>query len=387
MRRFLLAFLFVALPLAAQTSYVIERIDVSASRVRPAIIRAETRLVAGRAYTAEQLDQAVYRVRRLPFVVDATYALEPGSGPDARVLRVSVVDQPMFNYDFDVQGIGVRGGYAYSNTGLGLRFFPAPTGVLDLDAGGQQFSNGNGSAAGHFGDLSVQYTAYGLFGTSAYAGAGISTRYEANERLVSPMFLLGIPLTQTQTVRASYQRFGTEDENSDLLTAQWMYETTDDPYFGRRGLSIAAGPQIQKIRYHEIFNPGTRFQFTVDDRSKSTGFVVDAAKYWPWHEHSTLWVRGNQQFLKYTGVNNGRPKLDENYRYGDYLAGAGHNFDFGRGVDDFHRLRLELAVGYHLDHSSTRLFSSDRSGGEVFTGLAYRSRIGVFRLGLSYVER
>jgi len=386
MRRLVLAFLLTATPVLAET-FTIERIDVNAAHVKPAIVRAETRVAAGRSYTTEQLDQAIYRVRRLPFVVDATYSLEPGSSPDGRVLRINVIDQPMFNYNLGVEGIAVRGGYATSTAGLGLRFFPGPAGVIDLSSGGDSFSTGGGSASGHFGDIAARYTAYGLFGTSAYAGIGVSTRYEAKERLVSPTVLIGIPLTQTQTVRATYLRNGTQDENNDVLAAQWLYETTDDPYFGRKGLAVAAGPQWSKLNYHEVYNPGSRFEFVIDDHSKSRGIVANAAKFWPVAGHSALWVRGSETMLKYTGFNNGKRKLDEDIRYGDVLLGLAHNFDGGRASEDaFHRFRVELGAGYHQDRSSTRLFTSDRSGAEAFLGLAYRSRYGVIHLGVSYVE-
>src|SRR5689334_4971821 len=99
MRRLLfIALTFVATAAIAQP-VLIEKIDVNSDRAKPNIIRAETRLAAGHSYTTEQLDQALYRVRRLPFVVDATYTLRPGTTPDARVLIISVVEQPMFNYD------------------------------------------------------------------------------------------------------------------------------------------------------------------------------------------------------------------------------------------------------------------------------------------------
>ena len=77
MMRTFLALMVITTSAYAQ-SFVIERVEVTAAHARPAIVRAETRLVAGRAYTVEQLDRAVYRVRRLPFIVDATYSLEAG---------------------------------------------------------------------------------------------------------------------------------------------------------------------------------------------------------------------------------------------------------------------------------------------------------------------
>src|ERR1043166_10046101 len=76
---------------ASAKSFLIERIDVNAAkRIPAAAVLAETRLDAGKTYTEEQLDQAVNRVRRLPFVVYAEGELQPGSRPDARVLRINI---------------------------------------------------------------------------------------------------------------------------------------------------------------------------------------------------------------------------------------------------------------------------------------------------------
>ena len=380
--------MFFSAAALAQTSFVIERIDVAESRVRPAIVRAETRLAAGRTYTTAQLDQAIYRVRRLPFVVDATYSLEPGSSPESRVMRISVADQGMFNYNLDVQGVAMTGGYATTTTGLGLRFFPAASGALDFSLGGIGFSAGGGRGSGHFGDVAAQYTAYGLFGTSACAGAGVITSYNSKDRLVSPLLLLGVPLTQTQTLRGTFVRNTDSSDRSTVVAAHWLFETTDDPYFTRRGVAIAAGPQWQKLHFVGDFNPGTKFFFHVDDRTDSRGFDMTAAKYWPMAQHSAYWARANASLFNDTGVNNGRDSTPVHERRGDFILGVAHDFDGGRGGgDEFRRGRVELGLGYHHDRTSSRFNATERSGPEVFAGFAYRSHAGVVHFGVGYVAR
>src|SRR5689334_13480525 len=281
MRYTFIVLLVVAAPAFADT-VLIEKIEVNTDRAKPSIIRAETRLVAGRSYTAEELDQAIDRVRRLPFVVDATYSLRPGSTPDARVLAISVIDQTMFNYDFDVQGVAARNGYAMSSSGLGLRFFPG-SGALDFAVGGHEFNYGGGTGIGHFGDLSAAYTAYGLFGTSAFAGVGVRTNYNSARRIYSPMLLVGVPLTRTQTLRAAYDRSGDEYEHFGNAAAQWVYETNDDPFYSRRGMSIAAGPQWERLFTETDYTIG-RPPVAVHNeyRASGRGFALAAAKYWPW---------------------------------------------------------------------------------------------------------
>ena len=385
MRRIFAALAFLATTALAQP-VLIEKIEVSADRAKPSIIRAETRLKAGRAYTAEQLDQAIYRIRRLPFVVDADYTLRPGSTPEGRVMAIRVVDQGMFNFDFDVDAVAVPGGYAQSNTGLGLRFFPG-SGALDLAAGGRQYTYGGGRGLGHFGDLSAAYTAYGLFGTSVFAGVGVQTSYNAAKRIVSPMLLLGVPLTQTQTLRGVYAREGDEYDNVANYAAQWVYETNDDPYYARRGMSLAAGPQWERIGteadYVLIHTPVHQVY-----RASGHGIAVSAAKYWPWAEHSALWARASESTIDDKRSINGDARPDERRKLGDALIGIAHNFDGGRGPDAFHRLRLELGAGYHQDRQTVAGFTDDlRSGPAAFFAIAYRSRMGVVRLGITAISK
>jgi hypothetical protein len=381
-----LALLLTAASALAQST-VIERIDVATTRVKPGIIRSETRLHTGRAYTTEQIDQALYRVRRLPFVTDATYTLEPGSAPDSRVLTLHVIEEQRLHYTLDAQGVAQRGGYVTSTASLGLRFFPGPSGTLDVSMGGVGASAGGGAGSGHFGDLNAQYTGYGLFGSSAFAGIGVTTRYNGAERLISPLVLFGIPLTQTQTVRGTYQRSGVKSDNNSAMTVEWLLETTDDPYFARRGLSLAAGPQWQKSHFAATFNSPPHV-LVIDDSLKSSGFVVAAEKYWPVAAHSALWARANGAALTDSPTNNGVKVPDTHRQLGDVLIGVAQNFDAWRGTeaDGFHRLRVELGVGYHRDRQKHTFSTEDRSGGELFLNVAHRSRYGVFRLGVSFVS-
>jgi len=377
-------FLLGSVATFAQT-FVIERIDVDTRRSRPAIVRAETRLAAGHSYTAAQIDQAVYRVRRLPFVIDATYTLEEGATPDALVLRISVFDEAPFNYEFGVQGVAIRGGYAVITTGLGVRFFPAPAGTIDLTAGGVGYSTG-GNGSGNFGDLGVQYTQYGLF-RGASIGVGVTTHYTHEDRLMSPRLLVAVPITQTQTLRGTYRRGGDQRQNDSILVAEWLYETTDDPHFARRGLDLAIGPQWQKFNYKADYNVGRPSEFHIDDRFTDKGFGASAEKYWPWREQFAYWGRGNVISLRETGTNNGRERIPVDNRRGDLLAGIAWNFDGGRANPDyFHRIRLELGAGYHLDRTSSRTFTSERSGPSIFAGVVYRSRFGLIDVGVSYVS-
>jgi len=373
----------------AQSAVQLERIDVNASRAHPEIIIAETRLQTGRTYTVDEIEQAIYRVRRLPFVAGATYVLEPGITPGAKVLRIDVFDELPFHVLVDAQGVAQTGGYLAYVGEFGVRFFPTRTGVLDLMDGGAGFSAGGGGGS-HFGDLSVQYTTYGLFGTSVYAGIGVTRHSTSGDRLVSPLLLLGIPLTQTQTVRATYARSGDKSNNSSLATAEWLIDRSDDPYFPHLGWSAAAGPQWERIGIITEFTgprrPGVPPTIVInDDRIKGTGFAFDVQKYWPAREHGVWLARVNDTYFKETTVHNGVEGNSIHRHLGDALIGAAWNFDAGVTDETFHRGRVELGAGYHRDSSTQGAFTEDRSGAEVFIGGAYRNRLGVVRLRLSRV--
>jgi hypothetical protein len=375
-----------AATVAAQSTFLIERIDVNATRTRPDIVVAEMRLPAGHTYTTQQIEQAVYRVRRLPFVADATYTLEPGTSPEARVLRVKLVDESPVHFAFDVQGVAERSGYVTAFTQVGLRFFPARAGVLDINMGGTEYSTGGARGSTHLGDFTVQYTGYHLFGTSAYAGIGLSTHYNGRDRLVSPALLFGIPLTQTQTVRGTYSRSGYKSDNQSFATLDWMMETTDDPYFGRHGFSIAAGPRWQAFRFVADYNPPPHV-LHIDTRSTSHGFGLRAEKYWPIRERSAFWARANGTLLEETDTTNGVKGSPSHLQLGDVVGGVARNFDGGRDdPDSFHRFRAELGAGYHRDHQKHGPFAEDRSGPSLFASVAYRNRVGIFRLGVTWVS-
>ena len=138
--RLLLIFVlvFTAFTVTAQTSFVIERVDVVPGvRIRPAIVRAECRLKVGHAYTTAQLDQALYRIRRLPFVTDAEYTLTEGSSPASRVIVFNITDEKPLNHNVSVDVVGIHGhGSVSSVDTLAYSFFTGPSGRLDTSVGG-----------------------------------------------------------------------------------------------------------------------------------------------------------------------------------------------------------------------------------------------------------
>src|SRR5690349_3991146 len=98
----LLLLLALALPAQAQERFLIERIDVRhLVHASADVIRAESRLREGQSYDESELRDANNRIKRLPFILDASFRLERGSVRDAYVLVVTVNETKPFFYLFD----------------------------------------------------------------------------------------------------------------------------------------------------------------------------------------------------------------------------------------------------------------------------------------------
>jgi hypothetical protein len=385
--------LLAAIAVHAQTTFVIERIDVNpGARVRPGIIRAETRLKPGRSYTAEELDQALYRIRRLPFVVDATYSLAQGSAPSSRVMIINIVDQAFFNYSADVNGQAFKAtGGAETTGGFGFRFFPGMSGVLDLTAGGSGFSGTGLRSTGSPGDINLQYSAYGLFGTSAYINAGLATRTRSSGgRGLYPSFLAGLPIGRTQTIRARYANTTAGTDHSSEIGVDWLLERTDDPYFTRRGLRIVAGPE--RTTEHNVYdivsgNPafGHQVVLHVDRQNESNSASVRADAFRELAQHSAYWSRFSASRVDESIVSQGYKRSDR-ITAAHVLFGLAHNFDHGRdGSEAERRVRVEAGIGYLRSLRTAVPPHTERSNGpEMNAGFAFRSRWGVVHLDFTY---
>src|SRR5512134_4004897 len=113
MRSIVLSFcvLLVAVSSFAQeTRYRLERVVVEGSNIDQDIIRSETRLEEEKSYTEEDFRQGVYRVRRLPFVTDAVYRIEPGVTGGGTTLVIRVLDTTAVYYGLDVEASRVADG-------------------------------------------------------------------------------------------------------------------------------------------------------------------------------------------------------------------------------------------------------------------------------------
>src|SRR5688500_11129344 len=86
----------------APTRYRLERIIVENSNISEDIVRGESRLEEEQSYTEEDFRQALYRIRRLPFVTDAVYRIEPGVTSGGTALVIRILDVPPAFYEANV---------------------------------------------------------------------------------------------------------------------------------------------------------------------------------------------------------------------------------------------------------------------------------------------
>jgi hypothetical protein len=381
--RFVLVVLAL-LPVAAQAQpYVIDAIEVApGSRVSAEIVRAETRLVIGVSYTEEELQQAVYRVRRLPFVLKASYVVT------GRTLVITVVDiMPLF-YEFDVAGFvfGSNGGGTAGRLGIGGRLFAGSRGVFEGVIGATASSGGGGD----FSDFTLSYSAYDLFGSRVFASAGLTKSLRQDGADPTPRFAIGIPIGRTQTITGTMSRFISSTDRtvnkvsiknefeSTTAVLAWVSDTTDDPYFARSGLQLSLGPTW---RHNESTFPIFSGPTLVRMETRTTdiiGVLGTAAYYRPFAESYAGWARADvtrtQSEAKHIEGVFDIPDATESEAL--VTVGIGKNFG-DRG-------RWEVGVGGETRRFEQGLQETQATNAVGFVGITGRHRWGLFRLTFTY---
>jgi hypothetical protein len=271
-------------PASSVPSFLIETVRVEGTRhASPEIVVSESRLREGESYTEAELLEAVYRIRRLPFVLDATFALERGSRRGRFGLVVTVVEVRRLFYGFD--GTATRFGreLALESTFpedvstrysllLGARFFVGKYGVLVAAADSEDRG------------VQVGYTRYHLFGRQAFLSIGYLrdaccpvtvlplgldptfSSWESTRDSDRLTLTLGIPLGDDRslqleashlTSREGRRRavlepgvptlFLHRDYTERQLRLAWLDDTRDDPTFPTRGQLRTAALEYRRV--------------------------------------------------------------------------------------------------------------------------------------------
>lgn len=272
---------------------LIESVTVEgAKRTSPELIVAESLLETGRSYSEVELQAAVRRIQRLPFILDTRFSLRKGSQRGAYELVIAVVETRTFFFGTDVE-------FSTFGTALGLHDlntaepgFTDQTSDLSLVLGARGFVGAHGVVFGGFGDDGVQvgYAHYDLLDRGIFASVQVSG---LDECCFDDVFSLGldpalsawnlgdhrrvraeaaVPLSVRRAVRVSAswtggsgiisrtpllpseprllaRRFFRDQAEVDLweVAVRWVHDTTDDPVLPTRGLFVATGVRGESL--------------------------------------------------------------------------------------------------------------------------------------------
>lgn len=302
----LCALLAARLGAQEEPRFLIEKISVSGQRraATARIVVAESRLQEGQSYDERELRQAVYRIRRLPFIVDADFALRRGSQRGAYELAITIEQTTPLFLSYDLEGL-----YATSTSTGGRTLHAVDSGSIGV----RQFVGAQGlvfaSADKDLKSFAAGYTQYDLFGRGSFVSASVTrARHGGTTR---PALSVGVPLTANQSLRTDLSWLQQDDQSAHLVSRlqqrdaslAWIYDTTDDPLFPGRGVKLSAGVFREEAGERSSFGPFVRHtQFQI------SGISLFAARHWPLTPRQSLSVA-----LAATAVTSNRTVLDHGY--------------------------------------------------------------------------
>lgn len=391
--------------------FLIERITVEGIQrgSARAIVAAETRLRAGETYSEPALRQAIYRVKRLPFVLDAGMSLRRGSERGAYELVITVEPtRPVF---FLAETGGtilpadlrdrLGDSFVYSSgASAGVRHFLGARGLVFASVDKRE-SSAPAYQAG--------YTRYNLVGLGSYGSVGFRWSQDDEGFSVENATAnaeLGLPLAANHSLRSSFfwarsvgeseltlsEGFGTFEitSRSEAWGAglDWIYDTTDDPVFPTQGEKLIGsvnGSQGESRGEIRPFIP----DFLNDSSDTSLGLSLFGRR------HFRLTARQSAAAGAYLS-------LDERELEREREAIHDRSRFFGAGVEGRHSLslwgfekterigdlRLESAVFVNYSRASISYLDDvpSETAATLATSLVFRNAWGILRASLSYSE-
>lgn len=385
MRSLILILSLALTNIAAAQPYRLERVVVEGSRVPESIVRAETRLIEERSYSDDDFRQAVDRVRRLPFVVDATYRVEPGLTAGTTTLIIRILDEGRVFYDAEAEVSALENADTVHEVQatVGGRLFLDDLGVLEPAV--HLFDDDDGGSAG------LTYRLYGIAGTSAFAFVSVEQRFGVEGLRFDPLpsVTLGMPLTPRQTLTffatRAKSRHVLEDEDEDddedppterfddrILALRWTYDTTDDPLFATRGTFLTIGPTYRRDRVT-----------LEDEETKFRDYTLDAegVRYWRLPRRNVVGVRFAAQAGRVSALEDDEVvHTDHGFVEGAVLAAH----DFHAHTDNVlrpFRARIEAGLAYRQSMTRREGLADERDDQYFATaGFTLRHRWGTLRL-------
>jgi hypothetical protein len=436
-----LSLLFLAvLPARGQEEpdrFLIERITVEGTKEAAAnIIRSETLLRPGESYNEGELRLAVYRVHRLPFVLDASFSLRKGSRRGAYELVIDVRPARWFFYDLWFRAFAFDQPLDLGDTFQGYRS-SASVGTV---AGARRFVGRSGvlfAALDSEEGIQAGFTQYDLLHRGILASAGISRNQccatEALPLALDPTFSawtfdtslklslgISIPLNGPQSIQiTASERRGEHGSRSEVLVgpglrenprsgggdelsyrraeAKWVFDTSDDPVFPTRGLSVSAGLEASRFAARNLdltLDPGSPQPVVTsypNHRSEQVVGAVSVIRHWALTSRQTVSLMGR--------VSAGQSRLDHlavkervlHHVDADYYAGSGgieHAWTLRRSrvAGELSDLRLETGVEIGGEKTIPDLGPSPLKRFSAHTGFVYRNPWGRIQLIFTYLD-
>ncbi len=438
-----LALLLLAVPparaLEEPARFLIERITVEGPKEAAVnIVRAETLLREGETYTEAELRQAVYRVHRLPFVLDASFSLRKGSQRGSYELAIDIQSNRWFFFDhwvrafafdqpLDLEDETVRGDRSSLTLGglAGARHFVGRSGVVfaaldtreGIQAGFAQYDllhRGILATAGvslseccvtEVLPLALDPTfSSWSFGTSLKTSLGLSIPLGGPQSLqLSLSERQGDEGTRNEVLLAPGQRFSQVTGAGSELTyrraeAKWVWDTSDDPALPTRGMSVSAGMEASRFAARDL----ALFQFGLapDEvvitvypsvHSEQVVAAVSALRHFPVTPRQTVSVQAR--------IAAGQSRLD-NLAVGDLVLRHVDADYYGGSVGLTHAwtlrrartsgvltdVRLENGVEIGAEKTSPDLGPSPLERFSVHTGLVFRNPWGRIQIVFTYLD-
>lgn len=380
MRRALLVLLLLAsAPIVrAEERFLITRIEVrNLAHASADVIKSESRLREKESYDESELREANDRIRRLPFVLDASFSLERGEAHGEHVLVVTVTETRPIFFRFDlVPFLQSRDnlGFIGNDSLLGGRWFAGRRDVFHLAGFSHESERPFESS---YVALQAGYTRYGLFDDRAFATLTVS-RYAPYSnsgqtgRLV-PGAVLGVSLSPNRTLTISYSGVdsGVSARRAErILEARLAHNTTDHPYFPSKGSVLSVAPVVawidaigrDRVAFHD-------FDLAID---------AHAARYWTLNERLT-----GAAIFDGGAVHVDQRKANASRKFN--VAYGSATFNLLRAIGDTNResdRRIELSLRVATHHREVVPFADNA---QVNLAWVRRNGWGVLRLGLGYV--
>ena len=443
-------FLFLSAVIATAESgsrdsgFFIETIVVEeAERFSTSIILAESLLEEEKEYTEQELREAVFRIVRLPLILDAEFSLRKGTerGKFELVIRVEEARRWFFGLDvrdtiwnrpISVAGTTTSNETTTSTVLAGRRFSIGRYGVFFAALGGSD------------GSLNLGYSQHNLLNRKillslsyAFAGCGgvrTDPTDEGDEGCRTELFdlgldptlatwsntgsshrlrlSLGIPVEGNKSIRlaASFRdtefglrrrafepnpsRFDLFEDRQELdLGASWVFDSVDDPLFPTTGKRWDAGISLRSLRADvtaiQVASPGATQRVRM--KSLEYGLRFEGSRYLPVGRRHTVWGKA-RGFLGGANLND-VPSQDLRILDGSGLVWrAGLSGGYSRVLRQVRRTtkwrewRWESETEVFGTGTSPEFEQADNPlvGVRVGSGFSLRSKSGVFRFQLVF---